>query len=290
VDALHVSPAIRAPGIICVPVATTQDNRTRCAVCRRSLLVGELARIYQDARTRGVQSVCPLCTAKAERMGWQLVGEEQARRPLQVLGDGHVDHERLVSRLQADLERLERDLGGKQRELDGERATRAATASRISELAAALENVEGELDRTRAKLAEADRRTAEVERRLTESQQAQEVLLRARRREADAAYLCAIGVEAFNRSEHVDALRGLVAEHGEPLVRVGVEGVGLPRQVRVICDFPDGRASYRVSCDLVARIFDVEDLSHGGRLLPLNGSFEPNARIEGGRLAFAPES
>jgi len=267
----------------------TVENRTRCAVCRRSLLVGELARIYQDTRTRTVQSVCPLCTARADRIGWQLVGEEHARRPVQVLGDGNVDHERLVGRLQTDLERLERDLGGKQKELDGERTTRAATASRVSELTAALEAVEADLDRARVELGEAERRIAAAELRIADSQAAQEVLLRARRREADPAYLCAIAVEAFNRSDRRGALDDLIAEHGEPRIRVGVEGIGLPRQVRVVCDWPDGRASYRVSCDLVARIFDVEDLSHGSGLLPLNGSFVPNARVEARRLVFAGE-
>jgi len=59
-------------------VAIHTEHGTRCAVCRRNLLVGESARTYQDQRNRSVLTVCPLCIAKADRAGWQLLGERAA--------------------------------------------------------------------------------------------------------------------------------------------------------------------------------------------------------------------
>lgn len=268
--------------MICRPVAIGLEHGTRCAVCRRSLLVGEQARAYHDPRTRGLQSVCPLCTARAERTGWQAIGEE-ARRPLQVQGNGAVDPDHLVQRLQADLERLERDLGGKEQELSGERLSHEEAAAMLHNLATQLEAARSELARSRGALAEAERGRAEA-------QAAQESLLRARRRENDPSYLCGIAVEVFNRSSHARDLEALSATHGAPRLRVGVEGIGLPRAVRVVADWPDGRASYRVTCDLVARIFDVEDLAHGAGLQPRNGAFESNASLTAGRLELAGAS
>ena len=100
--------------------------------------MGESARTYQDARNKSVLTVCPLCIAKADRSGWQLLGERSARRPLPVNVDNEVDHERLVVRLQSDLERLEHDLGGSQIELRDERATREQLEAELAELRAAL--------------------------------------------------------------------------------------------------------------------------------------------------------
>ena len=42
---------------------------TRCGICRRSLLLGESAAVFQDDRTRAIHTVCALCTQRAERAG-----------------------------------------------------------------------------------------------------------------------------------------------------------------------------------------------------------------------------
>jgi hypothetical protein len=265
-------------------VASHTEIGTRCAVCRRNLLVGESARTYQDARNRSVLTVCPLCVAKAERAGWQLLGERAARRPLPVNVDNVVDHERLVVRLQTDLERLEHDLGGSQLELRDERASREQLERELAELREQLGEARRAAGTVDQRLAEKDRLIADAERRAAESLEAQEMLLRARRREADPNYMCGIAAEIFNRSPHLPTVLALVDEHGMPQVRLGVEGSTLPRAIRVTFAWAGGSCSFRVTCDLVARLFDVEDLARGTGLQAPVQPFRPNARLEGERL------
>ena len=110
------------------------------------------------------------------------------------------------------------------------------------------------------------------------------MLLRARRREADPNYMCGIAAEIFNRSPHLRTVLELVDEHGMPQIRLGVEGSTLPRAIRVTFAWAGGSCSYRVTCDLVARLFDVEDLARGTGLQAPVQPFRPNARLEDERL------
>src|ERR1043165_7541035 len=50
------------------------ENTASCALCRRHLLVGEPARLYQDPASKRFLKVCPLCYERAERRGWQADG------------------------------------------------------------------------------------------------------------------------------------------------------------------------------------------------------------------------
>ncbi len=77
---------------------------------------------------------------------------------------------------------------------------------------------------------------------------------------------------------------GLIEEHGTPSIRLGVEGCTLPRAIRVTFAWSGGSCSFRVTCDLVARLFDVEDLARGTGLQAPLPSFRPNARLDDGRL------
>jgi hypothetical protein len=80
------------------------------------------------------------------------------------------------------------------------------------------------------------------------------------------------------------AVLALIEEQGTPSIRLGVEGCTLPRAIRVTFAWPGGSCSYRVTCDLVARLFDVEDLARGTGLQAPVPPFRPNARLEDGRL------
>jgi hypothetical protein len=231
-----------------------------------------------------VHTVCPLCMTRADRNGWQLVGEREGRRPVQVGSDNAVDHERVVGRLQIELERLERDVGGTRDALQGERASREELEQKIVQLLADLEAARSESRALQDRLGETDRVVAEADRRARESLEAQEMLLKARRREADAAYVCGIAAEVFNRSTQVVEVAEESARHGAPTVRVGVEGIALPRVVRIVFAWDGASRSYRVTCDLVARILDVADAFYGGGLQPSVPTFEPNARFEDGRV------
>jgi hypothetical protein len=272
--------------MIRTPMATQAEHGTRCAVCRRSLLVGESARTYQDPRSRGIQTVCILCTGRADKIGWQLVGEGESRRPIPVRSDNEVDHERLVGRLQTDLQKLEREVGGTQEALAGERSSREELERRLVDLQDQLAAARAETAALQVVIDESDRVVADAERRARESLEAQEMLLRARRREADPAYVCGIAVEVFNRSAHLGAVLAAATDAGTtPRVRVGVEGIMLPRTIRLIFAWPDSARSFRVTCDLVARIFEVEDVAHGAG--PAVPAFEPNATLEDDRLVLA---
>jgi hypothetical protein len=272
--------------MIGTPVATHTEHGTRCAVCRRNLLVGEAARTFQDPRSKGLQTVCPLCTGRATRQGWQLVGEREARRPLPVNGNNEVDHERLVRRLQIELERVESSLGGTTQQLNSEREIHATLQARIDELTSNLDQVRADTVELRRQVATHEAQLADAQRRVSEAHDAQEMLLRARRREADAAYLSAIGVEVFNRSVERATVAAAVGVYGDPHVRVGVDGIGLPRVVRVTFGWADASRSFRVTCDLVARLFDVEDLAHGGGMQPPLPAFSSNAQFVDGELAL----
>src|SRR5439155_1088939 len=50
------------------------ENTASCALCRRHLLVGEPARLYQDPASKRFLKVCPLCYEQADRRGWRADG------------------------------------------------------------------------------------------------------------------------------------------------------------------------------------------------------------------------
>jgi hypothetical protein len=60
-----------------------------CAVCGRTILAGE--RVHGFVDVGGEHSVCELCVARAERLGWRPAGEPEPDRP----GDGHEGRWRL---------------------------------------------------------------------------------------------------------------------------------------------------------------------------------------------------
>ena len=121
--------------MILVLVATEVENLTRCGICRRSLLLGEPAAVYQDDRTRAIHTVCALCTQRAERAGWTTIGEPVSRPRLRVhTNNPAVDQDRLVQRLQADLERMQRELAGANGLLTSARTDTAAELARGSAL------------------------------------------------------------------------------------------------------------------------------------------------------------
>jgi hypothetical protein len=60
-----------------------------CAICGRTILAGE--RIHGFVEGREERSVCELCVARAERLGWHPAGEPEPERP----ADGHEGRWRL---------------------------------------------------------------------------------------------------------------------------------------------------------------------------------------------------
>src|SRR3954452_16365770 len=87
------------------------ENTASCALCRRHLLVGEPARLYQDPASKRFLKVCPLCYEQADRRGWRADG-----RPIvAVHANPPRDHalrerEGLIDRLRGQLQSVEFDL------------------------------------------------------------------------------------------------------------------------------------------------------------------------------------
>jgi len=59
-----------------------------CAICGRTILAGERVHGFVEVEER---SVCELCVARAERLGWLAAGEPEPERPV----DGHEGRWRL---------------------------------------------------------------------------------------------------------------------------------------------------------------------------------------------------
>src|SRR5207253_7681158 len=55
-------------------LTSTVEDTASCALCRRHLLVGEPARLYQDPQSKRFAKVCPLCYERADRRGWRAEG------------------------------------------------------------------------------------------------------------------------------------------------------------------------------------------------------------------------
>src|SRR5947199_1202695 len=92
-------------------MANTVEHTASCALCRRHLLVGEPARLYQDPNSKRFHKVCPLCYSQADRRGWRADG-----RPIvAVHANPPTDHllrerETLIDRLRGQLQSVELDL------------------------------------------------------------------------------------------------------------------------------------------------------------------------------------
>src|SRR3954447_16866797 len=67
-------------------MALATSELDRCAVCRRHFLQGEAIRLFREPQSRGMQRVCPLCTASATHRGWELC-EATREIPLVAHGD-----------------------------------------------------------------------------------------------------------------------------------------------------------------------------------------------------------
>lgn len=261
------------------------EGDVHCAICRRSLLTGERPLLYRDPKSGAEGVVCPLCASRAENNGWALV--EEILPSVSPEGD---DPDRTVRRLEAQVRQLRGELDRTQGTLEGEQESVSERQGEIAALADRLADAEGETAAARAAAAALEARLAALEGELEASRAAQAAILRARRREADPAYLAGVAAEVFNRSPQAATIGLLVGLHGVPVVRIDVMGVALPRPVRVVFAWPEGGRDYRVDVDLVARRFDLVDLVPGGdgRLVPREAPLLGNAEWRDGRILVAP--
>ena len=294
-------------------MALAVQDTERCALCRRHFLQGESIRLYREPSSRDLARVCPLCTQNAARRGWELCEATRAH-PLEVHGDparasAARARDRLVERLQDQVEEADRELAALRRSLD-DAESRAAELEAARGRIRALERmvrerderqrrsdheagrVGSEAERLRAALAQSEmrarqldrteKRLRDVEAELSDAREEAARILRARAREADERSLRALAAEAFNRSPHAADVRGLAEARGEPSARLGVEGTAVPRTVRVTFSWTDAWREYRVLADLVERSVVVEPDGRDESLTSL-----PRAR-RSGNAAWTP--
>jgi hypothetical protein len=309
---------------------STVEHTASCALCRRHLLVGEPARLYQDPHSKRFAKVCPLCYERAERRGWQADG-----RPIvAVHANPPSDHllrerESLIDRLRGQLQSVEFDLDQVRTALAKaeQQATDLRSAKRENkELHGELRKRERELrsladDKRRAEeravQAEAqhraeiarhhevaaglDARTADVdrlERRVRELEQAIETergrygeLAEARRREGDPRHVRKLALEAFNRSEHIDRVVAISRSLGDPSVNVAVVGCDLPRRVRITVAWDISWYEYVVRLDLHERTVTVEEGSRGDDPSDLSPDrLSPNGVLRSDRIVLTMQA
>ena len=283
-------------------MSKTVENTASCALCRRHLLVGEPARLYQDPASKRFQKVCPLCYDRAERRGWRADGAPVVA----VHANPPKDHllrerENLIDRLRGQLQSVEFDLDQvrtalakaeqqagelrtvkrEMKELTGELRKRErelrqlAEAKKRSDEAAAQADATGReaIHRHHQAAAELDQRTSQIgqlesrldllEQELERERKRYADLAEARRREGDPRTVRRIALDAFNRSEHVERVVAISRSLGEPIVHVGDAGCDLPRPVRITVVWDISWYEYLVRIDLYEQTVTVEEERRG---------------------------
>jgi hypothetical protein len=259
-----------------------------CAICRRHFLQGEAVRLYRDANGPTFRRVCALCLSAAVARGWELAEATRAE-PLRVHGDpmraeAAAVRDRLVERLQADLETVQRQLVGvrgsysqaeaRALELERDRDGLARLPSELRAIERERDQLAAEVDRLSQGLAQAtlregrlersERRVRELEGELTEVQDELERMQLVRRREADSSYLRGIAASAFNRSSHAATIATAARRYGpSPRCRLAGEGVGLPRIMRATFSWDEAWFEFAIALDLAERSVKVSESGHG---------------------------
>ncbi len=284
--------------------ATIVRSATDCAVCRRSVLVGEPLTPFHDARGDRHVPVCELCRDSARARGWTHAGEPVRRRGSTRLRVEHVPGndgpattlalapaaEPSVNAPQVAI--LERAIG-----LDAQPAVPPAPAADLVER---LRRQDIELERLRRDLNPA--RRAE-EQRIAEHQQAQirelrselhardariEQLQRARHDETSPMRMSGHALHAFNQSRDLERMARIARTLGEPIVNVHDEGPGIPRRVRITLSWDIAWYEFMVKLDLGAGRASVHETGTGGEpsVLPTERR-RANARWSGSGLKLA---
>jgi predicted nucleic acid-binding Zn-ribbon protein len=309
---------------------STVEDTASCALCRRHLLVGEPARLYQDPQSKRFAKVCPLCYERADRRGWRAEG-----RPIvAVHANPPSDHllrerESLIDRLRGQLQSVEFDLDrvrsalakaeqqaaelrGIKRELKDlqgevrkhEREVRALQDEkrRADERAAQAEAAhKSEIARHHAVAATLDERAAEmakfeqVQGQLEQELQSQRAryaeLAEARRKESDARHVRRLALEAFNRSEHMERVVAIARSLGDPIVNVHCDGLELPRPVKITVVWDISWYEYVVRLDLLEHSVTVEETRRGDDPRELPAvQLEPNGVLRADRIVLAMQA
>jgi hypothetical protein len=306
------------------------EDTASCALCHRHLLVGEPARLYQDPQSKRFAKVCPLCYERADRRGWRADGRPIVAVHANPPSD-HLLREResLIDRLRGQLQSVEfdldrvrsalakaeqqaaelrgikrelKDLQGEVRKRERELRSLQDEKRRADERAAQSEAAhKSEIARHHAAAAALDERAAEMTRVATVQRELEQELetqclryaelAEARRKESDARHVRRVALEAFNRSEHVERVIAISRSLGDPIVNVTVDGLDLPRPVKITVAWDISWYEYIVRLDLLDRTVTVEEARRGDdpRELPVL-QMQANGVLRADRIVLAMQA
>ncbi|HYX83716.1 MAG TPA: hypothetical protein VE777_01995 [Gaiellales bacterium] len=311
-------------------MASTTEFTASCALCRRHLLVGEPARLYQDPSSKRFAKVCPLCYERAERRGWRADGRPIVAVHANPPSDQALrERESLIDRLRTQLQSVEFDLDqvrsalakaeqqaaelrGTKRELkelqgelkkrerevrslqdDTRRAEERAVQAEAAHRAEISRHhaVAAQLDERAAEIARADAKMAELEQELEAERARYTELAEARRKESDARHVRRLALEAFNRSEHADRVVAISRSLGDPIVNVGLDSLELPRPVRITVAWDISWYEYVVRVDLLERSVTVEEADRGDDPNDLDPlKLRPNGVLRADRIVLTMQA
>jgi hypothetical protein len=311
-------------------VPSIAENTASCALCRRHLLVGEPARLYQDPSSKRFLKVCPLCYEQADRRGWQADGRPivavHANPPADQLLR---ERENLIDRLRGQLQSVEfdldqvrnalakaeqqagelrhvkremKDLAGelkrRERELraladDKRRAEERASQSEAAHRAeiARHHQVAARVDEHKAVADRLEKRLELLEQELAGERRRYAELADARRHESDARYVRRLALEAFNHSDHIERIVAISRSLGDPVVNVALDTCELPRPVHITVSWDISWYEYVVRLDLHEQTVTVEEARRGDDPRELPPQrLRPNGVLRSNRVVLAMQA
>lgn len=245
-----------------------------CAICERSLLVGEAVQLFRNRDSRLVK-VCELCRTRAQAKGFEAIALDQSPR-MRVHASGSVrdvvDRDALIAGMGHELAFLKQQLGEAKAALveqTVEEDTLRAITDKFRRQERELERLRKEADPIR--LAQ-DRRTIQEQNLQIRELRAQlrdrdtqiERLANARIAETRPAVMCQHALDAFNSSEHADRMMRIARTLEEPQVSVNDMGPGLPRCVNITLVWDIAWYEFCVKLDLGAGKASVRETGNGG--------------------------
>jgi hypothetical protein len=311
-------------------LTSTAENTASCALCRRHLLVGEPARLYQDPSSKRFLKVCPLCYERADRRGWRADGRPIVAVHANPPRDAAIrEREGLIDRLRNQLQSVEfdldqvrsalakaeqqagelrnvkremKELSNELRRKERELRSMADERRRADERAAQAEaahrteisrhhQVAAKLDEQTAHVERLENRLAQFEQELEHERRRYSELAEARRTESDARQVRRIALEAFNRSDHIERVVAIARSLGDPVVNVAVTGCELPRIVSICVAWDISWYEYEVRLDLYEQTVSVEEALRGDDPRDLPpGRLQPNGVLRSDRIVLTMQA
>lgn len=250
--------------------AVLDRTTSHCAMCRRSVLVGEPLIPFHDPRGDRHVPVCELCSARAQTRGWTITGE-----PSRLRGSSRLRVEHASPMVAAPAAVSATELAPPQAAIL-QRAAGEQTPSASPALLERVRRQDIELSRLREQLDPArraeerrafDRQAVELRElraALTARDEMVERLQRARHAETSPMRMSAFALAAFNQSSELERMARIARTLGDPIVNVRDEGPGIPRRMRLTLSWDIAWYEYTVKLDLGAGRASVHETGTGG--------------------------